>query len=114
MAKEHLNYEQMNLTHGHIKSLTGHKGMQGLLRHLVDNSPARVIATGGGNHHVKLYFENDGLITMAGSPSDSHAVENADKQIRRSLASHGIEYQTMSEIKRNKKKQKDEPVVEPE
>jgi type IV pilus biogenesis protein CpaD/CtpE len=51
---------------------------------------------------------------MSSSPSDSHAVENADKQIRRSLASHGIEYQTMSEIKRNKNKQKDEPAVEPE
>jgi urease accessory protein UreE len=88
--------------------------MQGLLGHLVENSPARVIATGGGNRHVKLYFENDGLITMSSSPSDSHAVENADKQIRRSLASHGIEYQTMSEIKRNKNKQKDEPAVEPE
>ena len=114
MAKENLNYEQMGLTHGHIKSLTGHKGMQGLLGHLVDNSPTRVIASGGGNKHIKLFFENDGLVTMSSSPSDPHSVENADKQIRKSLASHGIEYLTVSDFQRHKKKQKDVPEQGPE
>ena len=106
MSNEHLNYEQMRLTHGHINSLTGNKEMRGLLGHLVDNSPTRVIASGGGSKHIKLYFENDGIVTMASSPSDSHAVQNADKQIRRSLAGHGIEYTTLSEFKRPKKKNK--------
>lgn len=115
MAKEHLNYEQMSLTHGQINSLTSHKETRGLLAHLVDNSPTRVIASGGS--HIKLYFENDGLVTIASSPSDTHAVVNNDKQIRRSLASHGFEYPTMSEFQRHKKKQKknaDQPEQTPE
>lgn len=114
MAKDHLNYEQMGLTHGQINGLTGHKQMKGLLAHLVDNSPTRIVASGGGNKHIKLYFENDGLVTMASSPSDPHSVENADKQIRRSLASHGLEYLTMSDFQRHKKKNKKEQATEPE
>lgn len=109
MAKEHLNYEQMAMTHGHIKSLTGHKEMAGLLKHVVDNSPTRVIGTGGGSKHIKLYFEGDGLVVLASSPSDPTSVENGDKQIRKSLASHGFEYQTMSQFKKQKKKQNKEP-----
>lgn len=104
MAKEHLNYEQMGLTHGHIKSLTSHKETRKLLGHLVDNSPTRVIAQ-HGKTHIKLYFENDGLVAISGSPSDNRAVSNNDKQIRRSLSSHGFEYQTMSEFNRPSKKE---------
>ena len=104
MAKEHLNYEQMGLTHGAINSLSSHKGVRNLLGHLVNNSPTRVIAQGGKNH-IKLYFENDGLITMSKSPSDNRAMKNNESQIRRSLSSHGFEYQTMSEFGRKSKKQ---------
>ena len=113
MAKDHLNYEQMKLTHAHINSLTSHKETRGLLSHLVDNSPTRVIAQ-HGKTHIKLYFENDGLITISGSPSDNRAVSNNDKQIRRSLASHGFEYTTMSDFQRPKKKNKEQPEQEPE
>ena len=106
MAKDHLNYEQMKLTHGQINDLTNHKQMRGLLGHLVDNSPTRVIAHKSSSSHIKLYFENDGLVTMASTPSDWHAVENNDKQIRKSLASHGFEYTTFSAFQRPKKKNK--------
>lgn len=107
MAKEHLNYDQLKLTHSQIGSLTSHKETRKLLGHLVDNSPARVIAQ-SGNTHIKLFFENDGLVAISGSPSDSRAVENNDKQIRRSLAASGIEYKTMSQYERHSKKEKKE------
>jgi hypothetical protein len=114
MANEHLNYEQMKLTHGHINSLTSHRETRKLLAHLVDNSPTPVIAHGGKNH-IKLYFKDDGLVTMSGSPSDPRSNTNADLQIRRSLASHGFEYQTLSSFSKNsKKKNKEQPEQGPE
>ena len=113
MTKEHLNYEQMGLTHGHINDLTNHKETRQLLGHLVDNSPTRVIAAGSGSKHIKLFFENDGLVVLARSPSDHHAVKNNDNFIKKSLTSHGFEYQTMKDFSRKKKKQKDNPEEPP-
>lgn len=95
-------------------SLTSHKEMRQLLYHVSQNSPTRVIGTGGAGSHIKLYFENDGLLTMSSSPSDINAVHMADRQIRKSLGSHGFEYQTMKEFKKAKKKQKDTPVEDTE
>lgn len=109
MSNEHLNYEQMGLTEEGANGLTTHKEMRQLLHHVVANSPTRVIGTKGHANHIKLYFENDGLLTMSSTPGDTNAVHMADRQIRRSLAGHGIEYQTMKEFKKNKKKQKDAP-----
>jgi len=115
MAKEHLNYEQMGLTHGQVNSLTPHKETRKILAHLVDNSPTPVIAQ-GGKSHIKLYFQGDGLVTMAATPSDPRSNTNADLQIRRSLASHGFEYQTLSSFSKKSKKKSEEiaPVEEPE
>jgi|SanBayMetagenome_1026888.scaffolds.fasta_scaffold37903_2 hypothetical protein len=116
MSNEHLNYEQMGLTHGQINSLTSHKETRKLLAHLVDNSPTPVIAHSGKNNHIKLYFKGDGLVTMAATPSDPRSNTNADLQIRRSLASNGFEYQTLSSFSKKKKKKEsnEETVVEPE
>lgn len=111
MAKEHLNYAQMGLTHGQINSISSHKGVRKLLGHLVDNSPTRVIAQSGKNH-IKLFFENDGLVSMASTPSDNRAMKNNESQIRKSLASHGFEYQTMSSFERHSKKGKQENNME--
>jgi hypothetical protein len=113
MAKEHLNYDQMSLTHGHINSLTQHKDVRALLGHLVNNSPTRVIASYTGGGHIKLYFENDGMVVTGSTPRDPHSVKNADNQIRKSLSSHGFEYQTMNKFNKQKKKQKDSPEEPP-
>jgi hypothetical protein len=115
MSNEHLNYEQLGLTHGQINSLTSHKETRKLLAHLVNNSPTPVIAHSGKNNHIKLYFKGDGLVTMAATPSDPRSNTNADLQIRRSLATHGFEYQTLSSFSKKKKKERnEEPVVETE
>lgn len=115
MSNEHLNYEQMGLTEAHANSLTTHKGMRQLLYHVIGNSPTRVIGAKSGANHMKLYFENDGLLAMSTSPSDMNAIHMADRQIRRSLGSHGFEYQTMKDMGRQKKKKKDEgPEEEPQ
>jgi hypothetical protein len=113
MSNEHLNYEQMGLTVAHANSLTTHKGMRQLLYHVIENSPTRVIGAKSGTNHMKLYFENDGLLAMSSSPSDMNAIHMADRQIRKSLGSHGLEYQTMKDFSRKKKKQKDSPEEPP-
>jgi hypothetical protein len=52
---------------------------------------------------------------MAATPSDPRSNTNADLQIRRSLATHGFEYRTLSSFSKKKKKESnEEPVVEPE
>lgn len=112
MAKDHLNYEQMGLTHNQVSSLTQHKETRKLLSHLVENSPTPVIAQSGKNH-IKLYFQGDGLVTMASTPSDPRSNKNADMQIRRSLASHGFEYQTVSDFAKKSKKEKKDSVEQP-
>ena len=118
MAKEHLNYEQMNLTQAHIKGLNVHKVVEDLLTHVMNHSPTPVIGRKTNGGHVQLYFKDDGLVTLPSTPKDQHSVGNAESQIRRSLGSHGFEFPTRGQVKKQSKKEKKEttenPVVEPE
>jgi len=118
MAKENLNYEQMGLTHGHIKSLTGHKGVAELLAHVINHSPTPVIGRKTNGNHIQLYFKDDGLVVLPNTPRDQHSVGNAESQIRKSLAGHGFDFPTRGQVQKQSKKEKKEtaenPVVEPE
>jgi hypothetical protein len=121
MAKEHLNYEQMALTHGHINGLGVNRDVSGLLAHVIDHSPTPVIGRKTGSGHVQLYFKDDGLVVIPSTPKDAHSIGNAESQIRRSLGTHGFEFPTRNQVqkqarkdKKNKKEAAEAPVVEPE
>lgn len=108
MAKDNLNYEQMGLTHDQLKSLSPNKDVRELLGHVIEHSPTPVIGRKTSNKHIQLYFKDDGIVTMGGTPADYHAVTNAESQIRKSLRSHGFEFPTMNQVKKQKKKEKKE------
>jgi len=118
MAKEHLNYEQMGLTHGDIKSMGVHKTVAELISHVIDHSPTPVIGRKTNGGHVQLYFQNDGLVVLPSTPRDAHSVGNAESQIRKSLAGHGFDFPTRGQVQKQAKKEKKEttesPVVNPE
>lgn len=115
MANEHLNYEQMGLTHGHINGLTGHKETKNLLSHLVDNSPTPLIARRTGSGHIQLFFKNDGIVSMPATPSDHRSLKNVETKLFQSLASHGFDYPKMGKLQKSKKKESSEEVpMDPE
>lgn len=105
MAKEHLNYDQMGLTHGQISELTTEKETKELLAHVVDNSPTPVIGRKTGGNHIQLLFKDDGMIVLAASPTKrGRSVINAEGQIRKSLASHGFDFPKRTQVPKKKKK----------
>lgn len=81
--------------------------------HVVDHSPTPVIGRKTQGRHIQLLFKGDGMVVMPSTPADARSVANSESQIRRSLASHGFEFPTTKQIKKQKKKKKDTPEEPP-
>lgn len=112
MAKDHLNYDQLGLTHPRIKSLTPHKPTRDLLGHVLEHSPTPVIGRYTGAGHIQLFFKGDGVVVIPSTPRDNRSLNNSESQIRKSLASHGFDFPKRNQVSKKKKDEPEEPPAE--
>ena len=88
MAAENLNYDQMGMTHEHVRQLTPHKGVREILSRVVDCGHP-VISQSLPSGHFRLYIKDDGIVHVSGTPSDHRALKSIEGDIRRGIVSAG-------------------------
>lgn len=90
-SADSLNWDQHSMKEGHVRSLfKSDKDRQAIVIRAL--AGARMIGSGGGSKHVKIFIEGDGLVTTASTGGGGRGAENFESQLRRAHRSVGMDF----------------------
>jgi len=84
-----LNWDQHSMTEGHVRSLFPEKDRREVVIRALKG--ARMIGIRGSNNHVKIFVEDDGIVTVGGT-GRGRAWANIESDLRRAHRSVGKDF----------------------